>query len=110
MIKNVVCKASPVREKSLLPFQNDRHQTVCNSTLEIIPLSPENPYQVTISKHVKINLNYGDKIKSLAGTTAVWLECGTISRTFLLSPESTNSTDLKCRTEIEIGEDLKCVS
>lgn len=102
MVKHVKCRVSPVRDSSRLPFTNGSEKIRDKSTIEIIPASGDKSYHLAFTNYQTIVLNHGDRIKSVAGTTAIWLDYDLKTFAFLLSPETGNSKDKKCRVEVEI--------
>lgn len=61
------------------------------------------PRRMTIDKTQDILMNFGDKIKSIAGTVVIMINPGMASGLFILSPKLPPNADWKHRTEVEIN-------
>lgn len=75
-------------------------------TVAILEIKTKNrpPRRVMIDKTQEILMNFGDKIKSLAGTVVIMINPGMASGLFILSPKIPKNADWKHRTELEINK------
>lgn len=60
--------------------------------------------QIPIARAQDFSVNFGDRLKSLAGTAIVMINPGTKAGTFILSPNAPKN-DWKHRVELEINEE-----
>lgn len=67
------------------------------------------PERRTISQTQDIIMDFGERIKSLAGTVVVMINPGMASGLFILSPKIPANADWKHRMEIEINRETTSV-
>jgi hypothetical protein len=106
MIKTIKCKVFPILEKSKVPFENGKINLKRHSTLEIFPITNQSPYQLSISEDQILNLNIGDKIRSISGTTVICIKSKSNLKTFLLNPAYADKQDSKYRLELNINDEF----
>lgn len=84
--------------------QNGRAAAAAGSILEIFPAAG-NPYKIIVAKNIMAQFNFGDRIKSVAGTTIVLVKPGTRAGAFILSPHLPVNPAWNQRTELEINDE-----
>ncbi len=75
-----------------------------SSILEVFPVSG-NSYKLIVPNNIMAQFNFGDRIKSISGTTVVLVKPGTQAGAFILSPYLPANPRWNHRTELEINEE-----